>query len=99
MKEKKFGDVMPKEGDFNLQRIGEFEGETLGFIDARFAEGNYGEYAVITLDDGMQIRSGNEVVLDQLHKMAEHFDGETVIKAKVVKPSGKRFYKLVDPDE
>lgn len=98
MKEKKFGDIMPKEGDFSLQRITEFENEILGFMAVRFAEGQYGEYAVITLDEGMQIRSGNQVILDQLHTMAEHLDGETVIRAKVVKPSGKRFYKLVDPE-
>lgn len=97
MKEKKFSDVMPSSGDFSLQRITEFEGETLGFLAVKFAQGNYGEYAVITLDDGTQIRSGNEVILDQLHEMIKHLDGETVIRAKVVKPSGKRFYKLVDP--
>lgn len=89
---------MPKEGDFSLQKITEFEDETLGLIAVRFAEGNYGEYAVITLDTGEQIRSGNEVILDQLHKMAEHFDGDTVIRVKIIKPSGKRFYKFVDPE-
>jgi len=89
---------MPKEGDFSLQRIGELVDETLGFVAVRFAEGNYGEYAVITLETGEQIRSGNEVILDQLHKMSEHFDGDTVIRVKVIKPAGKRFYKLVDPE-
>jgi len=98
MKEKKFGDIMPSSGDFSLPKITEFEDETLALVAVRFSEGNFGEYAVITLDDNTQIRSGNQVILDQLKLMAEHLDGETVINAKVVKPAGKKFYKFVDPE-
>lgn len=92
---------MPSSGDFNLQRIGELLGETIGVVAVRFAKGNYGPYAVITLDTGEQIRSGNQVVLDQLKDMKEHLDGDTVIRVKVgqgTSKAGRNFFRLMDPE-
>ena len=73
---------MPSSGDFSLQRIGELLNETIGVVAVRFAQGNFGEYAVITLDTGEQIRSGNQVILDQLKAMQKHLDGDTLIIAR-----------------
>jgi len=85
-------------GDFKLPKITEFENKDIVITGVRFGEGNFGEYAVITLKDGNECRSGNQVILKQLHAMAENFDGETVAQVKVMRPKGKQYYVLADPD-
>jgi len=104
MKEVKLSEFAPGViaggGDFKLPKITEFEGQNISITAVRFGIGNpeYGEYAVITLGDGSQCRSSNGVVLKQLHAMEESLDGKIAVTLKVMRPPGKRYYVLADPD-
>jgi len=102
MKQKKFTDVVPtaQDGDLSLPLISGYLDKTIHIVGVRFAVVNeeYGEFAVITLEGNVQCRSSNQVLLDQLHKMQDALDGETIIQAKLIKPQGKRYLKFVDPE-
>ncbi|MHC1630748.1 MAG: hypothetical protein ACXQT4_00360 [Methanotrichaceae archaeon] len=83
-------DILPKGGDFSLPLLTDLVNTEIKIKDIRFAEGQYGEYAVVTLENGEQYRTSSTVLLDQLKKFKQYTDQGMIIVATVRKQ--KRYY-------
>lgn len=84
-------EILPA-GDFSLPLLSELEGQEIEIMAVRFDSGMYGEYAVISTDKG-EYRTGNKVILKQLHQIEKHLGNDNV-KCKVAKVKNK-YYMLV----
>ena len=103
MKAVKLSEIAPEVsgggGDFNLPLLP--LDQNLAVLKVRISEGNLGKYVVLTLEDGVQFRTSSKVLVDQFEKIADRFDGKTLVwmKATQAKSQGGRsYYTLTDPD-
>jgi len=86
----KAGDILAKGTDFSLPLLTDLVNTEIKIKSIRFSEGKYGEYAVVTLENGEQYRTSSTVLLDQLKKFKEYTDQGMVIVATIRKQ--KRYY-------
>ena len=85
------------------QNLANMEGEIIDIVSYKTEtrKGDNGEYLVafIIQANGKTIFTSSGVVIEQLNTMKFVLDGKHSVSAKIVKPTGKRYYTLVDPDQ
>lgn len=73
-------------GDFSLPLISQLKGKTFVITDVKFYEGKFGEYAVITVNEGDRYRTSNMVILKQLHEIESYIkSGGVQVKLSKIK--------------
>ena len=78
-------------GDFDLPLLSELVGQEITIREVRFRKGKYGEYAVVTLEDGKEYRTSSEVIIDQLKEIEKALE-DSMVKARVKRV--KNYYVL-----
>lgn len=89
---KKVSDILNRGNDFSLPLVSELEGKEITIENIRFGAGKYGEYAVITLDNGKEYRTSSMVLLEQLKELQKYIN-DYKITGTVKKV--KKYYMLV----
>jgi len=86
-------------GDFNLPLFP--LDQNLAVTGIRISQGReeFGEYAVVTVEGGIQYRTSSGVLVDQFKKIVDKFDGDIAVWMRATQPQGKRYYTLTDPVE
>jgi len=105
MKSKTLSEFAPEvlsseSGDFSLPLLK--PEENIAVRKIRISESQMGKYAVLTLEDGSQIRTSSNVLVDQFKQLADKFDGKTIVWMKAttaISKQGRRYYTLADPDQ
>jgi len=90
-KEIKIGEIIELGNDFSKPLISELEGKEIVITNVRFDSSKYGEYAVITTEDGKQYRTSGMVLLKQLRELQKYLQ-QYKVRAKVKKI--KNYYIL-----
>jgi len=90
-KEIKIEEIIELGNDFSKPLISELEGKEIVITNVRFDSSKYGEYAVITTDDGKQYRTSGMVLLKQLRELQKYLE-KYKVRAKVKKI--KNYYIL-----
>ncbi len=70
--------------DFQLPLLSTLEGKEFVIKDFYIAVGGFGQYAVVTLDNGLKYRTSSQVIINLLEKIKDVIQTEGV-KVKLVK--------------
>ena len=93
--------------DFELPLLAELENKIVVLKEVRFGTSTYGKYGVITLNiegdkdtEDKLYRSGGAAIINQLAHMEENiFSKSEWVRAKIIKPEGKKYFVFMTPKE
>lgn len=71
--------------DFALPKLGDLVNKEFRISSVRFGDGQFGEYAIVDVLDEGDYRTSSDVLVRQLHTIAEHTEAGKLVKVTLRK--------------